>query len=157
MEIFPHCLMVCSVRSQHKPEQTPGSPIVDILVFNLSPSPLPSPSSGPPVLSHPQSIWTVHVESIKAARMAEIAGKAVKYVTFGTGARLGHCGMFPNSTQSHQSQLSATQLRKQCAIIKTFPQHPATASHKAGRNSKTWPGTSGSFTLSRSRLLPPAY
>lgn len=36
-------------------------------------------------LFHAQSIWNVHVESIKASQMAELVGNAMKHVGSGPG------------------------------------------------------------------------
>lgn len=44
-----------------------------------------SPPSTPPTLFHAQSIWNVHVESIKASQMAELVGNAMKHVRSGPG------------------------------------------------------------------------
>lgn len=80
--------------------------------------PLPHISPIPPSLFHAQSIWNVHVESIKASQMAELAGNAMKHVGSGPGPCWANMEWSYNSLcnqrHSRRSPLSPHRAAPQC-------------------------------------------
>ena len=70
----------------HKPKYLKNS---QGRVRSEPPPPPPPIPSAPPPLFHAQSIWNVHVESIKASQMAERAGECYETSRIGASAAPG--------------------------------------------------------------------
>lgn len=103
----------------------PGPPLPTL----VHPSLRSSPPSAPPPLFHAQSIWNVHVESIKASQMAELAWNAMKHAGSGPGPCWANMEWSYNSLHNTQPPVSS---------ISSMHRHAAPQCHEGHKSLYTY-------------------